>query len=241
MLSSYVDDASSSQLPASGSWIQLCRRFGSRVLRRAPPLATNKRRSLGRRVGGEGAIRTLSKPGGGEQLAHLVVAEAEPDVAHLLAVLLAIVRQHVADQEPPARPQHARRFASAAPGSGTWCSTSISVAASSDCVVDAAAPRARRGARRRCRSRAAGAAPPAACRRERSTAITLRHERRQRGGDLAGAAPEVADRQRVVQQPGQGLEVRGRRRTSRRAGDPTGRPPKRRTPATRSAASPARP
>ena len=43
--------------------------------------------------------------------AHLVFAESQPDVPHLLAILLAVVRQHVADQQPPARLEHPGRLA----------------------------------------------------------------------------------------------------------------------------------
>ena len=59
---------------------------------------------------GSGAIRTRRSPRP-RAASHLLVAEPEPDVAHLLPVLLAIVRQHVADQQPPAGLQHARGFA----------------------------------------------------------------------------------------------------------------------------------
>ena len=77
-------------------------------------------------------MRTSSNPALAEQLPQLVLAEAEPDVAHLLPVFLAIVRQHVADRAA-GRPASARAPLRAAPppGSGTWCSTSSSVAASS--------------------------------------------------------------------------------------------------------------
>ena len=40
----------------------------------------------------------------------MIVAEPEPHMAHLLPVLLSIVRQHVGNQEPPPRLQHPRGF-----------------------------------------------------------------------------------------------------------------------------------
>ena len=67
-----------------------------------------------------------------EHSPHVLVGEAEPHVAHLLPVALAIVRQHVDDEQRGRRGLSTRATsASARSGSGTWCSTSISVAASS--------------------------------------------------------------------------------------------------------------
>ena len=51
--------------------------------------------------------------------ADLILREPEPDVAHLLAVALAIVRQHVDDEHAAARLQHARDFRQRLAGSGT--------------------------------------------------------------------------------------------------------------------------
>ena len=41
---------------------------------------------------------------------HLLLADAEPDMTHRLAILFALVRQHVQDQQPPAGFQCSRGF-----------------------------------------------------------------------------------------------------------------------------------
>src|SRR5688572_9108302 len=38
-----------------------------------------------------------------QELAHLIIAEAQPDMAHLLTIFLSMVRRHIHDQHPAAR------------------------------------------------------------------------------------------------------------------------------------------
>ena len=87
-------------------------------------------------------------------------------------------------------------------------------------VGDRAAPRARRAGRRRSRTRAAAVAPPAASRRDRSTATT----RATNGASAAATArcrSRVADVPALVEQRGQRLQMRRRRRTDPRGACPT--------------------
>ena len=76
---------------------------------------------------------------------------------------------------------------------------------------------------------------------EPSTAIDRRDVRRQQRAQLAGAAAQVADPQRVVEQRQRGLGVERPGRRDRRAAGPTGPTPSRRTPRRSSAAVRARP
>ena len=145
-----------------------------------------------------------------------MLAEAEPDVAHLLAVVLAIVRLHVDDDEAAAGLEDAPASASARAGSGTWCRTSTSSTRSIR-RRRSAAPRASPAAGRRARARAPRprrASPPT--RRRRSPGgrtappATRRARRRSRG----------RRRPSRVEEPEQRLGRRGTRRTARRAGVP---------------------
>ena len=62
------------------------------------------------RVGRERLLRHHVEPGGGEPSAHRLGREAEPAMGVLVAQEFEIVRREVDHQQPPGRPQHARRF-----------------------------------------------------------------------------------------------------------------------------------
>ena len=138
------------------------------------------------------------------------------------------------DHEPAARLQHARRFAPArAAGSGTWCSTSISVAASSSAsAIGSASSSPRRT------STFAHVAQPAARRLQHLRRCDRRRSTRATNGasaarDLPGAAAEIADDPALDRAaPGSACRWTTRGRTAPRAAGPTARPPTRRTPAT---------
>ena len=64
------------------------------------------------------ASRTFSNPAAVRNRVHLLVGKSQPDVAHLLLILLVLVRQHVDDStRPPGRRTRATS-ASARAGSG---------------------------------------------------------------------------------------------------------------------------
>ena len=159
---------------------------------------------------GSGTMRTRSNPARAEQASELVVAEAQPDVPHLLPVLLAIVRQHVAEEQPAARLQHPRRFRSAAPDPARGAARAAASRRRAR-RPRSAAPRARRAGRRRSAGRAAAAARPAASRPS--------DRRRSRARQTARAPPRSGR-----------CRSRGRRRSSARRAAPAARAGARRAP-----------
>src|SRR5437899_6308340 len=81
------------------SWLHL---FSSRRDEQPRPLRAG--------VGWKRHDPSVFEPCLGQQPLQLLVAEAEPDVPHLLPVILAIVRLHVDDYEPPMRLEDARHL-----------------------------------------------------------------------------------------------------------------------------------
>src|ERR671912_720169 len=70
-----------------------------------------ERRSFCRRVAGERGDPRADESSLAEQPLDLFLSESQPDVPHLLPILLAIVRQHVAEQDASARTQGPRGLA----------------------------------------------------------------------------------------------------------------------------------
>ena len=83
--------------PVDDLHLTVRRDFVSR--RASSPVATNKPGPFARRPAAAGRSRIRSKPASFSSRLHVVVGEPEPHVAHLLPVALAIVRQHVDDDE----------------------------------------------------------------------------------------------------------------------------------------------
>ena len=79
--------------------------FGSRVVTSRGD-GDEQGRPLASGSSGSGWTRT-SEPGGGHQLARLLLGKTEPDVSHLLLILRTIVREHVDDQHAAAAMQDA--------------------------------------------------------------------------------------------------------------------------------------
>ena len=137
-------------------------------------------------------MRTSSKPASVSMRAHVIVREAEPDVAHLLPVALAIVRQHVDDDDAAARLEHARDLGQRARPAPARDAARASASPRRAAPRRSAALRARRAGARRCR------APGAAFgglqhRGRRVDRDDARDERRERRAHLPGAAAEIAD------------------------------------------------
>ena len=65
----------------------------------SPPVATNKPGPLARASGASGTTAVLPNPASLNSRLIVLLREPEPDVAHLLAIAVAIVRQHVDDDE----------------------------------------------------------------------------------------------------------------------------------------------
>ena len=179
-----------------------------------------------------------SNPASLQQARACVLGEPEPDVAHLLAVALAIVRQHVHEHQRPPGLRTRATSASACAGSGTWCSTSIERRGIEPRIVD----------RQRLELAAAELDVVERCSRFRaacsiaadaSTATTRARTARARRSP-AGAAAEVADDPLGDRRARRARPGESDRRTARRAADPTGRPTRRKTPATSCAAPRAR-
>ena len=200
-------------------------------------LAANSGGPLASGAGGSGWTRTCSKPAAASQSLICSGSKPEPDVSHLLAVLLAVVAQHVDDQQPPARPQRARRLAQhraparrrgAAPGTRRRRRARRR---------RSAAARARPAAPRRRRSAPGAGAPPSAwrasCRPRSPGRRTARRSRR--SGRCRSRGRRRPSRRRAARPAPRG---RSGRRTSRGGGDPTGRRRRRRTPASGSGAAP---
>ena len=141
--------------------------FVTRASACVSPVATNSAGPFACASGGSGTIRTSVESGVRRAAAELLLGEPEPDVAHLLPVVLAVVRQHV-DDDQRGRPASARapprRARAPAPARGAAPASASPHRARRR---RSAAPRARRAAARRCRRRAAASSPPAASPRNR--------------------------------------------------------------------------
>ena len=74
-----------------------------RALSGSPSRRDEQPRSFGARVGRKRYEPRAAEPARGEQPRDVIFSEAEPHVAHLLPVALAIVRQHVDEHEATAR------------------------------------------------------------------------------------------------------------------------------------------
>ena len=165
-----------------------------------------------------------------------IFAEPQPDVAHLLAIGLAIVRQHVGDEQPAAGAQHARGLGERLrrdPAGGAARATASRRRARRP---RSAALRARPAARRRWEDRGPGGGRRLQHVARAIDGDDLLDERRQRRGDLARAASQIADDPLGIEQSRQRLQVATRARTGPGAGGPTAPPRTRRTPVTCSAA-----
>ena len=75
-----------------------------------------QRRPLGIRIGRQQPDAHIAEPGSGQEARDLLLRKPEPDVAHLLLIFLAIVRQHVDDQHAPARAYSTRPTSASARG-----------------------------------------------------------------------------------------------------------------------------
>ena len=121
-------------------------------------------------------------------------------MAHLLLVLLAVVRLHVDDEEPPARPQHAAGLGERERRLGDVVQDEDAGRGVERAVVDRqrlepAAPQIDVGV--------AAQTPARGLQHRRGVvdADDSPHARRERLDDLPAATAEVADDRRVVEQP----------------------------------------
>ena len=119
-------------------------------------------------------------------------------MAHLLAVFLVLVRRHVHDHHAAAGLQHPRRFGQPAAGAGTWCNTSMIVAASSSASSMGSASRVASPQVTFVASRAAPRGGSISS--DASTAMTRATCGARAAVTTAGAATQVANDQRGVEQ-----------------------------------------
>ena len=141
-----------------------------------------------------------SKPAALEQPRTWSSLKPEPDVAHLLPVLLAIVRQHVGDQRAAPRASARARLRRARRPDPARGAAPASASRHRAPHRRSAAPRARRGGSRRSSIAQPPFAPPAASRRtdrRRSRAPT---NGASAAADLARAAAQIADDPAFVEQ-----------------------------------------
>ena len=68
--------------------------------------------------GESGTIRTSPNPLSSMIPPDVFIRKTEPGMTHLLAIAFAVVRQHVDNQQPAARLEHARHFDQRALGFG---------------------------------------------------------------------------------------------------------------------------
>ena len=152
-------------------------------------------------------------------------------MAHLLAVVLALVRQHVDDEQAAAGLEHARGLGERRGRRRQMVQHEHHRRGVERRVVDRqrlelAAAQLDVGQLRSARARGGQHLV------RRVDADDVRDVRRERRQQRAGAAAEIADDPVGRQQPSERLQARNRGRTARRAGDPTAPPTRRRTPAT---------
>ena len=158
-----------------------------------------QRRAFRVGIGGQRPHPDVVEPGSGEEPRHLLLGKSEPDVAHLLLILLALVRQHV-DDEQRGRPAGPRAPLRRARGPDP---------ASSAAPATASRHRARRPRAAALRDR------PGGCRRSSARQPAARgvehvgravdgddapHVRRNRLGELPRPASQIADDQRRIDQ-----------------------------------------
>ena len=193
-------------------------------LRSCVRAATNSAGPRAAASAGSAATRTSREPGGCRAAAASGPRRTRARRGPSAGGTLRVVRQHVADQEPPARPEHPRRLAEDGGRGRARGAAPASASPRPATRRRAAALRAPRGAPRRWRGRRTPA--PAACSisADASIATTLRDVRRHEADSAPVPQPRspTRPRRRPASRAAPGDELA--RRTARRAACPTGRP-----------------